>query len=91
MAKAIEVRYCRKCGKMEQMSTTMDYRMDQLVAVVWCPCSEADARVTKLGAQEAYYLDVEVKQEASGNDGDDQGDVLAQHEQEAEGAQAAAD
>ena len=85
MAKAIEVRYCRKCGKMEQMSTTMDYRMDQLVAVVWCPCSEADARVTKLGAQEAYYLDVEVKREASGDDGTDSGDVPQSGEAGAEG------
>lgn len=85
MATVIKVNYCKKCGQLERVASTLDWVHDQMVVQVWCPCSAQDMRVTKLGGCDMYELDVEVKQEAAGDDGDDPGYVLAQHEQEAEG------
>ena len=86
MATAIEIKYCRHCGQLENMHSTMDCVRDVNVIEVWCPCGAELARTIELGATQPYYLKVETRmEEASGNDGDDQGDVLAQHEQEAEG------
>lgn len=85
MATVIKVNYCKKCGQLERVASTLDLRHDQMVVQVWCPCCERDMRVTKLGRYDMYELDVEVKQEAASDDGDDPGYVLAQHEQETEG------
>ncbi|MBR5302936.1 MAG: hypothetical protein IKU38_08885 [Clostridia bacterium] len=77
MATVIKVNYCKKCGQLERVASTLDLRHDQMVVQVWCPCCERDMRVTKLGRYDMYELDVEVKQEAAGDDDSDSGDVPA--------------
>ena len=77
MATVIKVNYCKKCGQLERVASTMDWVRDQIVVQVWCPCSAQDMRVTKLGRYDMYELDVEVKQEAAGDDDSDSGDVPA--------------
>lgn len=94
MATAIEIKYCRHCGQLESMHSTLDVVNDRNIIKVWCACGAEEPRFAMLGANEPYYLQVETRVDTEGasrNDGDDQGDVLEEHEQEAEELPATAD
>lgn len=87
MATPIEIRYCRHCGQLESMRSALDIAKNQNVIEVWCACGAEEKRVTRLGAHDPYILTVETRmntEEASSDDGDDPGDILEEHEQEAE-------
>ncbi|MDD7175779.1 MAG: hypothetical protein PUH70_12040 [Clostridiales bacterium] len=68
MATAIEVRYCRRCGQLESMRSTVDGINGQVIIEVGCSCGASPVRRTVLGLQDAYYLDVEVRQEGAKTD-----------------------
>lgn len=68
MARAIEVRYCRSCGQLESMSSTVDYTADTNIIEVGCSCGASPVRRTVLGLNEPYYLSVEVKHEGEEKD-----------------------
>lgn len=75
MARAIEVRYCRGCGQLESMRSTVDYTADTNIIEVGCSCGASPVRRTVLGLNEPYYLDVEVRREAESDDHPDPGDI----------------
>lgn len=78
MAKAIKVQYCKGCGQLESMRSTVDEVNQQIIIDVGCVCGAEDARRTVLGLHEAYYLDVEVRElrkEAQDDEDPDSGDV----------------
>lgn len=78
MATAIEIKYCRHCGQLENMHSTMDCVRDVNVIEVWCPCGAEPARTIELGATQPYYLKVETRmEEASEHEDTDSGDVQA--------------
>lgn len=63
MATAIEIKYCKHCGQLENMHSNFDWMHDKNVIKVWCACGAEAPRIVELGATEPYYLDVEVRQE----------------------------
>lgn len=76
MARAIEVKYCRSCGQLESMHSMVDEISDQNIIEVGCSCGASPVRRTVLGLREAYYLDVEVRQDGGNTDEHtDPGDV----------------
>lgn len=80
MATAIEIRYCRHCGQMESMHSSLDLDNRKNVIKVWCACGAEKARITEIGATEPYYLAVETRMEtgeAEQHDDSDSGDVPA--------------
>ena len=68
MARAIEVRYCRSCGQLESMRSTVDEISEQIIIEVGCSCGASPVRRTVLGLNEPYYLSVEVKHEGEEKD-----------------------
>lgn len=68
MATAIEVKYCRSCGQLESMRSTVDEIGEQIIIEVGCSCGALPVRRTVLGLREAYYLDVEVRREGEEKD-----------------------
>ena len=66
MATAIKIQYCKHCGQLENMHSSFDWVHDKNVIRVWCACGAEEPRIVELGAAEAYYLDVEVRQEKEG-------------------------
>lgn len=68
MATAIEVKYCRNCGQLESMRSTVDEIGEQIIIEVGCGCGASPVRRTVLGLHEAYYLNVEVRQEGEEKD-----------------------
>ena len=68
MARAIEVKYCRGCGQLESMRSTVDEIGEQIIIEVGCSCGASPVRRTVLGLREAYYLDVEVRREGEEKD-----------------------
>lgn len=79
MATAISIKYCKHCGQLESMHSMLDINRDLNVIRVWCPCGAEEPRITELGANEPYYLDVEVRQEkgAQADGNSDSGDIPA--------------
>lgn len=78
MAREIEIRYCRHCGQLESMRSTLDEARGQNVIVVGCACGAEEARITTIGAREPYYLAIETRlEEAKDHDDPDSGDVPA--------------
>ena len=68
MATAIEVKYCRSCGQLESMRSTTDEFAEKIIIEVGCSCGASPVRRTVLGLREAYYLDVEVRQDGGNTD-----------------------
>ena len=68
MARAIDVKYCRSCGQLESMRSTVDEIGEQIIIEVGCSCGASPVRRTVLGLHEEYYLDVEVRQEGEEKD-----------------------
>lgn len=68
MARAIEVRYCRSCGQLESMRSTVDDIACTNIIEVGCSCGASPVRRTVLGLNEPYYLSVEVKHEGEEKD-----------------------
>jgi len=78
MATAIEIKYCRHCGQLENMHSTMDVVNDRNIIKVWCACGAEEPRFAMLGANEPYYLQIETRmEEASEHEDTDSGDVQA--------------
>lgn len=76
MARAIDVKYCRGCGQLESMRSTVDEIGEQIIIEVGCSCGASPVRRTVLGLHEAYYLNVEVRQEGEEKDEHtDSGDI----------------
>lgn len=76
MATAIEVKYCRSCGQLESMRSTTDEFAEKIIIEVGCSCGASPVRRTVLELREAYYLDVEVRQDGGNTDEHtDPGDV----------------
>lgn len=68
MARAIEVKYCRGCGQLESMRSTVDEIGEKIIIEVGCSCGASPVRRTVLGLREAYYLDIEVRREGEEKD-----------------------
>ena len=68
MATAIAVKYCKGCGQLESMRSTVDEISEQIIIEVGCSCGASPVRRTVLGLNEPYYLSVEVKHEGEEKD-----------------------
>ena len=78
METAIEIKYCRHCGRLENMHSMMDYVNDRNLIEVWCPCGAEPPRTIELAANEPYYLQIETRvEEATKHDDPDSGDIQA--------------
>lgn len=78
MERPIDVRYCRNCGRMEQVESIYDRECKNVTVRIWCPCGMDPARIEELDIEEAYYLRIEAREEEAADDADtDSGDVQA--------------
>ena len=53
MERPIDVRYCRNCGRMEQVESIYDRECKNVTVRIWCPCGMDPARIEELDKEEA--------------------------------------
>lgn len=69
MAAVIEIRYCRACGQLERMMSSVKETTRTNVIRVWCPCDPQAMRTTELAADAPYTLDIETRKKEEGEQG----------------------